>query len=130
MERRIFVLTKPKTQTNKMLKIYHNPRCSKSRAGLKYLQDKGLEPEIRLYLKEEFTEAELADVLMRMNKEPQDIVRTHEKIYKTDFKGKNFNRDEWIKILIEYPNLIQRPIVVKDHKAIFAHPTENVDEIL
>jgi arsenate reductase len=112
------------------LKIYHNPRCSKSRAGLKYLQEKGLEPEIRLYLKEEFTEEELADVLMRMNKEPQDIIRTHEKIYKSDFKGKNFNRDEWIKILIEYPNLIQRPIVVNDHKAIFAQPAEIVEEIL
>jgi len=112
-----------------MLKIYHNPRCSKSRAGLKYLQDKGLEPEIRLYLKEEFTEAELADVLMRMAKQPWEIIRTHEKLYKTDFKGKNFNPDEWIKILIEYPNLIQRPIVVKDHKAIFAVPAEKMDEI-
>jgi arsenate reductase len=112
-----------------MLKIYHNPRCSKSRAGLKYLQDKGLEPEIRLYLKEEFTEAELADVLMRMAKQPWEIIRTQEKIYKTDFKGKNFNTDEWIKILIEFPNLIQRPIVVKDHKAIFAVPAEKMDEI-
>ncbi|RUT73521.1 arsenate reductase (glutaredoxin) [Ancylomarina longa] len=112
-----------------MLKIYHNPRCAKSRAGLKYLQDKGLEPEIRLYLKEEFTESELADVLMRMNKAPQEIIRTQEKIYKTNFKGKNFNRDEWIKILIEYPKLIQRPIVVSKHKAIFADPAENMEEI-
>jgi len=113
-----------------MLKIYHNPRCAKSRAGLKYLQDKGLEPEIRLYLKEEFTESELADVLMRMNKAPQEIIRTQEKIYKTDFKGKNFNRDEWIKILIEYPKLIQRPIVVSKHKAIVADPAENMEAIM
>ncbi|MCY1635118.1 arsenate reductase family protein [Marinifilum sp. D737] len=112
------------------LKIYHNPRCAKSRAGLKYLQEKGLEPEIRLYLKEEFTEAELADVLMRMHKEPQEIIRTQEKIFKSDFKGKNFNREEWIKILIEYPKLIQRPIIVKDCKAVFADPAENADEIL
>lgn len=113
-----------------MLKIYHNPRCSKSRAGLKYLQDKGLEPEVRLYLKEEFTEEELSDVLMRMAKKPVEIIRTHEKIYKTDFKDKNFNDEEWIKILIEYPNLIQRPIVIKDHKGIFAVPAEVMDEIL
>ncbi|BAX79796.1 arsenate reductase family protein [Labilibaculum antarcticum] len=112
-----------------MLKIYHNPRCSKSRAGLKYLQDKGLEPEIRLYLKEEFTKEELADVLMRMAKQPWEIIRTQEKIYKTNFKGKNFNTDEWIKILIEFPNLIQRPIVIKDHKGIFAVPAEKMDEI-
>ncbi|WP_372755960.1 arsenate reductase (glutaredoxin) [Labilibaculum sp.] len=113
-----------------MLKIYHNPRCSKSRAGLQYLQEKGLEPEIRLYLKHEFTEAELADVLMRMAKKPAEIIRTQEKIYKTDFKGKNFTDEEWIKILIEYPNLIQRPIVVNDHRAIFAVPAEKMEEIL
>ena len=113
-----------------MLKIYHNPRCSKSRAGLKYLQDRGLKPEIRLYLKENFTEEELTDVLMRMNKKPQEIVRTHEKIFKTNFKGKNFTCKEWIKILIEYPNLIQRPIVVKNRKAVFAQPAEIIAEIL
>ena len=113
-----------------MLKIYHNPRCAKSRAGLKYLQEKGLEPEIRLYLKEEFTEAELADVLMRMNKAPQEIIRTQEKIYKSDFKGKNFTPEEWIKILIEYPKLIQRPIIVHNTKAIFADPAHLADEIL
>lgn len=113
-----------------MLKIYHNPRCAKSRAGLKYLQEKGLNPEIRFYLKEEFTEKELADLLMRMNKKPWEIIRTQEKIYKTDFKGKNFTNEEWIKILIEHPNLIQRPIVVKDHKAIFAEPAETVEDIL
>ena len=113
-----------------MLKIYHNPRCAKSRNGLQYLQEKGLEPEVRLYLKDEFTEQELADVLMRMNKEPQDIIRIQEKIFKTDFKGKNFTREEWIKILIEHPKLIQRPIVVKDHKAIFADPADKIEELL
>ncbi len=113
-----------------MLKIYHNPRCSKSRAGLKHLQDKGLEPEIRLYLKEPLTVEELNDVLMRMNKEPHEIVRTHEKIYKTDFKGKDFNRDEWIKILLEYPQLMQRPIIVNDTKALWGNPVEEIDKIL
>lgn len=113
-----------------MLKIYHNPRCAKSRAGLKYLQDKGLEPEIRYYLKDGFTEEELTDVLMRMNKKPWEIIRTQEKIYKTDFKGRNFTNEEWIKILIEHPSLVQRPIVVKDHKAIFAEPAESVEDIL
>jgi len=113
-----------------MLKIYHNPRCSKSRAALKYLQEKGLEPEIRLYLKEAYTVAEMEDVLMRMNKEPQEIVRTHEAIFKSDFKGKIFNHDEWIKILLEFPQLIQRPIIVSNHKAIWAVPAEEMDVIL
>jgi len=113
-----------------MLKIYHNPRCKKSRLGLQYLQAKGLEPEIRLYLKEPFTAQELEDVLMRMNKAPQDIIRTQEKIYKSDFKGKEFNPQEWITILLENPKLIQRPIVVCNHRAIFADPPQMVDEIL
>ncbi len=112
------------------MKIYHNPRCSKSRAALQYLQEKGLEPEIRLYLKESLTVEELNDVLMRMNKEPEEIVRTHEKIYKSDFKGKNFNRDEWVKILLEYPQLMQRPIVVNGTKAVWGNPVEEIEKIM
>ncbi|PID88669.1 MAG: arsenate reductase (glutaredoxin) [Bacteroidia bacterium] len=112
------------------MKIYHNPRCSKSRAALQYLQEKGLDPEIRLYLKEPLTVEELNDVLMRMNKEPEEIVRTHEKIYKSDFKGKNFNRDEWIKILLEYPQLMQRPIIVDGTKAVWGNPVEEIDKIM
>lgn len=113
-----------------MLKIYHNPRCPKSRAALAYLQEKGLKPKIRLYLKEPYTFDEMEDVLKRMNKEPQEIIRTQEKLYKTDYKGKLFNHDEWIKILLESPQLIQRPIIVNDHKAIFAVPAEEVEAIL
>ncbi len=112
------------------MKIYHNPRCSKSRAALQYLQEKGLEPEIRLYLKEPLTVEELNDVLMRMNKEPEEIVRTHEKIYKSDFKEKNFNRDEWVKILLEYPQLMQRPIIVNGTKAVWGNPVEEIDKIM
>ena len=113
-----------------MLKIYHNPRCSKSRAALAYLQEKGLKPEVRLYLKVPYTVDEMEDVLKRMNKEPQEIIRTQEKLYKSDYKGKVFNHDEWIKILLESPQLIQRPIIVNDHKAIFAVPAEEVEAIL
>jgi arsenate reductase len=113
-----------------MLKIYHNPRCSKSRAALAYLEGKGLKPEIRLYLKEPYTVEEMEDVLKRMHKEPQEIVRTHEKLFKSDYKDKIFNHDEWIKILLESPQLIQRPIVVSKHKAIFAVPAEEMDAIL
>ncbi len=113
-----------------MLKIYHNPRCSKSRMVLAYLEEKGLKPEIRLYLKEPYTLEEIKDVLKRMNKEPYEIVRTQEKLYKTDYKGKLFNHDEWLKILLASPELIQRPIVVNNHKAIFAVSAEEVESIL
>jgi len=113
-----------------MIKIYHNPRCRKSRAGLQYLVDNGVTPEIKQYLKDPLSEDELKNLLNKLNKKPQEIIRTQEAIYKSNFKGKNFNDDEWIKILIENPKLIQRPIVVREYKAVIGDPAENIDKIL
>lgn len=113
-----------------MLKIYHNNRCSKSRAGLQYLQEKGLEPEIIEYLKTPITEKEFRVILMKLNVQPQEIIRTQEAIYKSDFKGKNFNNDEWIKIILENPKLLKRPIIETNHKAVWGVPVENIEEIL
>jgi arsenate reductase (glutaredoxin) len=112
-----------------MIKIYHNPRCKKSRAGLQHLKEKGVEFEIVEYLKNPITEKELKDILMKLNKKPQDMIRTQEAVYKQNFKGKNFTDDEWIKIMIENPKLIKRPIVVKDNKAVWADPPENINEL-
>ncbi len=112
-----------------MLKIYHNSRCRKSRAGLAYLQEKTDDFEIREYLKEPFTENELKDALNKMGKKPFEIVRKQEEIYRKEFKGKEISDDRWIKILIENPKLIERPIVVKDKKAVLAQPPENIDKL-
>jgi arsenate reductase len=112
-----------------MIKIYHNPRCKKSRAGLEYLKSKGVEFEIVEYLKSPITEDEFKDILMKLNLKPQDMIRTQEDIYKKQFKGKNFTDDEWVKIMVENPKLIKRPIVVKDYKAVWADPPENMDEL-
>jgi len=113
-----------------MIKIYHNPRCKKSRAGLKYLEDKGADFEVVEYLKNSISEDEFKNILMKLNLKPQDMIRTQEDIYKKQFKGKNFTDDEWVKIMVENPKLIKRPIVVKDYKAVWADPPENMDEIL
>ena len=113
-----------------MIKIYHNPMCKKSRAGLKYLEDKGVEFEIVEYLKNPLTEEELKDILIKMNIGPSEIIRTQEEIYRKQFKGKNFTHDEWVKILIENPKLIKRPIVIKNYKAVWADPPENLDNML
>ena len=113
-----------------MYKIYHNPRCKKSRAGLQYLKDNGVDPEVVEYLKTPLNEAELKDVLVRLNKKPTDIIRTQEAIYKSDFKGKNFTDDEWVKVLLENPKLIQRPIVVKGPKAVIGDPASEIDVLL
>lgn len=112
-----------------MIKIYHNPRCRKSRAGLAHLETKKVDFETIDYLKNPLSEAELADLLMKLNKSPQDLIRTQEDIYKSNFRGKTFSDEEWIKIMVEHPKLIQRPIIVKDYKAVWGQPPEEIDNL-
>ena len=112
-----------------MIKIYHNSRCRKSRAGLQYLEGKGVTFELVEYLKDGISEEELKDVLIKMNVGPTEIIRTQEDIYKKQFKDKNFTDEEWIKILIENPKLIKRPLVVKGYKAVWADPPENMEKL-
>lgn len=112
-----------------MIKIYHNPRCKKSRAGLQYLEAKKVDFELIEYLKNPIDEKEFEDILMKMNVTPFDMIRTQEEIYKKQFKGKEFNDQEWIKIMLENPKLIKRPIIVKEYKAVWADPPENMDDL-
>ena len=108
------------------LKIYHNPRCQKSRCGLEYLKSKGIEVEIRDYLKEPLSRQELNNLLLKLNISPDQLVRTQEDYFKKELKGRNFNTEEWITILLENPKLIQRPIVEGKYKAVVAIPAEEV----
>ena len=110
-----------------MYTIYHNPRCSKSRKGLAYVQSKTDQVEVVEYLKDPFTQDSFKKILMKLNKKPFEMVRAQEAIYKSDFKGKNFNDDEWVKIMVENPKLINRPIVVKENKAVWGNPVEEID---
>ncbi len=114
-----------------MLTIYHNPRCSKSRQTLELLHSKGLEPKIVEYLKNPPTAKELDEILKKLKLEPQEIVRTKEEVYeKLGLKNEKLSRAEMIEVLVKYPVLIERPIVVKDGKAAIGRPVENVLEIL
>ncbi|MBN2637641.1 MAG: arsenate reductase (glutaredoxin) [Bacteroidales bacterium] len=112
-----------------MYTIYHNPRCKKSRAGLQYLQDKTNDFKVVEYLKDLLTFDELKDLLVRLNKKPHDMIRSQENIYKQKFKGKNFNDDEWIQIMVENPKLIKRPIVLKGSKAVWGDPAEEIGQL-
>jgi len=112
-----------------MFTIYHNPRCSKSRAGLAYLESKEVEFQVVDYIKNPLSKKELKELLMKMNLKPIEIIRTQEDLYKSDLKGKKFTDDEWIRILIENPKLMQRPIVAKKHKAVLAQPPEKIGEL-
>lgn len=113
-----------------MLKIYHNPRCRKSREGLEYLKTKSSDFEIVDYLKNGLSKEIIEEILLKTNIEPQDLVRTQEELFKKELKGKNFTREEWIQILIENPKLLQRPIVISKHKAVLAQPPEKLDGII
>ena len=112
-----------------MITIYHNPRCKKSRAGLEFLKTKTNDFTIVEYLKTPLTEEELSTLLMKLNKKPQEMIRTQEAVYKQNFKGKNFTDQEWIKIMIENPKLIKRPIVVRDNKAVWGDPAEEIEQL-
>ncbi|MDA3952974.1 MAG: arsenate reductase family protein [Bacteroidales bacterium] len=112
-------------------KIYHNTRCRKSRAGLQYLQDKGIKPTIIEYLKDQtFSEESLRELLIKLELKPSEIIRTQEADYKNKFKGKEFSDKEWIKILVENPKLIKRPIVEKEGKAVLGDIVEHIDVLL
>ena len=110
-----------------MYTVYHNNRCRKSRAGLEYVMGKTAQVKVIEYLKEPFTEVSFKKLLMKLNKNPFDMVRTQEDIYKSNFKGKNFTDDEWIKIMVENPKLIKRPIIEKGNKAVWGIPVEEID---
>jgi arsenate reductase (glutaredoxin) len=113
-----------------MIKVYHNPKCRKSREGLKYLQDKGVDFKVVNYIKDGITEKELSEIVLKLNVKPADIVRKQEDIYRKELKGRKFTDSEWIKILVENPRLLQRPIVIARHKAVIAQPPEKADELL
>ncbi len=113
-----------------MIKIYHNPRCRKSREGLTILQESGREFQIIEYLKETPSFEELSSVISLLDIAPMDLIRKNEAIWKENYKGKELSDDELIRAMIENPKLIERPIVVHNQKAIVGRPPENIKQIL
>ncbi len=112
------------------MKIYHNPRCSKSRQTLELIKSNGVEPEVIEYLKEIPSENELKEVLSNLGIQAEELLRKGEAIFKEQYKGKTLTEDEWIKAMIEHPKLIERPIVVKGNTAVLGRPPENVLSLL
>ncbi|MCK5465766.1 MAG: arsenate reductase family protein, partial [Bacteroidales bacterium] len=112
-----------------MIRIYHNPRCRKSRAGLEYLQDKTGDFETIDYIRNGISREEIREILAKMNTPPSNLVRTQEDYYKKKLKGKDIPDEDWIDILAENPRLIQRPIIVTEHKAVLGQPPENIDNL-
>ncbi|HHJ49838.1 MAG TPA: arsenate reductase (glutaredoxin) [Phaeodactylibacter sp.] len=111
------------------MKIYHNPRCSKSRQTLQLIKERGVEPEIVRYLDTPPTKEELRELLQKLGLKPEDIVRKKEALYKERYKGKTLSDEEWLEVLSQNPKLIERPIVVEGNKAVLGRPPERVLEL-
>jgi len=113
-----------------MITIYHNPKCSKSREGLYILEKSGKTFQKILYLEKKLTEKELTDIVKKLNISPIDLVRKKESIWKENYSNKKFLDKEIIKIMVENPKLIERPIVVSNDIAVIGRPTSKITEIL
>ncbi|MEO9964801.1 MAG: arsenate reductase (glutaredoxin) [Reichenbachiella sp.] len=113
-----------------MTKIYHNPRCSKSRQALTLLNDNKENPEIIEYLKDHPTKQDLIDIVAMLGIAPLELVRKGESIFKEQYKGKELSDSEWIEAMIANPILIERPIVIKNNKAVIGRPIENIIELI
>ncbi|MEQ8855560.1 arsenate reductase (glutaredoxin) [Gimesia sp.] len=113
------------------MKIYHNPRCGKSRQTLALIKEAGIEPEVIEYLKTPPTAEELDAILKKLKMEPQELMRKGEAIYKElKLAERELTCDEAIAVMLEHPKLIERPIVLQGRKAVLGRPPENVKELL
>lgn len=113
-----------------MIKIYHNPRCRKSREGLQILEDSKHDFEVVLYLENTPSKEELKSVIKKLDIAPIDLIRKGEKDWKDHFKGKTLTDEEAIEAMLNYPKLIERPIVIKNDKAVIGRPPEKIKELL
>lgn len=113
-----------------MIQIYHNPRCGKSRTCLAFMDQANQEYEIIPYLTDTPTVDDLKVLLGKLNIEPLQLVRTKEKIWIENYKGKTLTNDEIIQSMADNPILIERPIVIKDGKAIIGRDLDLVASFL
>jgi arsenate reductase len=111
--------------------IFHNPRCSKSRATLALLEQRGVTPKIRLYLEEPPDAAELRSILQKLGIPARSLLRTGEAEYREQgLDDDSLSEDRLIEAMAATPRLIERPIVVAGHRAALGRPPEAVLEIL
>lgn len=113
-----------------MITILHNNRCGKSRNALQFLESKGLEFEVRNYLENPLSEVEIEDLLEKLDVSVHEIIRKNEDLWKEKFSEKSYSDNGLISILANYPKLLQRPIVIKNSKAIIARDLEKLEKFL
>ena len=107
----------------------HNNRCTKSRNACNWLTESKKEFEVINYLENPLTAKEIKDILKKLNMPASAIIRKGEPAFKENFKGKELSEEEWIQAMVDFPKLIERPIVIKGDKAAIGRPLENVIEL-
>jgi arsenate reductase (glutaredoxin) len=112
-----------------MTRIYHNPRCSKSRAALALLEARGIEPEIVEYLRHPPTRKELESLLVKLGCDVRDIIRTGEPEFEASGLAVDAGERALMELLLSHPKLLQRPIVVHGERARIGRPPERVLEL-
>lgn len=113
-----------------MIKIYHNPKCSKSRCAFDVLKASGKQYEVVDYMKNPLAENELKTIIAKLGIEPIALVRVKEVVWKEKFKDKILTDKQIIQAMLEYPQLIERPILTDGNKAVIARSPEKIAEIL
>ncbi|MFK5974153.1 MAG: arsenate reductase (glutaredoxin) [Flavobacteriaceae bacterium] len=113
-----------------MIKIYHNPRCTKSREGLAILEKSGQDFEVIKYLEDIPNKKELKEIIRVLGITAEQLLRKGEAIWKENFKGKALSDDDIVDAMIQYPKLIERPIVVNKNKAVIGRPPQDILKIL
>jgi arsenate reductase (glutaredoxin) len=113
-----------------LLRIYHNPRCKKSRAGLALLTENATAFEIVDYFKQPFTHETLAALIQKSGSTARDFIRTQEDDFKLHYKGKDLSEKDWIDAIVSNPKLLKRPVVETDDAAVWADPPEKLLTLL
>ncbi len=113
------------------IQIFHNPRCSKSRAAMELLTEKGIEADVVKYLETPPNRETIEQVLTLLNMQPRDLMRKGEAEYSdNNLSDESLTNDQLIDALVEFPKLLERPIVVANGKAAIGRPIENIIDIL
>ena len=110
--------------------VWHKTTCSKSCEVMSLLKEHKIKPDIFLYSENAPTEDEIKNVLKKLGIKAEELIRKKEKIYKEKFEGKKMTEEKWIKAMVKFPILIERPIVIKGNKAVIGRPTEKILEII
>ena len=112
------------------IKIWHNPRCSKSRDSFKLLEEKGIDAEVVKYLENVPTKEEIQAVLKMLAIDARALMRTKEDVYKELNLKEEHSEEALIEAMVANPKLIERPIVIKGNRAVIGRPIEKVIELL